>query len=198
MPLRTLVLLPVVLLCLLTALAGCQGESDTCACSLPATHTSEVYVVFGAPDSKAVLRAEAVEVRSSGPTAEHRAEDAVEALIEWRPDREADIRNGWQLIPGEPIAEVRSVTHRKDVVVVDLDRAVWDPYPTYDLEPIHGHLAMQQLVWTVWAALDTHDPVLLTIRDTPARGLWFHPLDGPVSGDRSVLGPGEEPGSGQA
>ncbi len=194
---RPLALLPVAVLSALTALAGCQGESDTCACTMPATHTADVFVVHGDRDADAVLRGEPVRMRSSGETDEHRAEDAVSALIAWQPDDEVDVRNGWQLITDEPIAELRSVAHRKDVVVVDLDRAVWDPYPAYDMEPIDGHLAMQQLVWTVWAALDTRDPVLLTIRGTPARGIWFDRLDGPVAGDRSVLAPGEEPGSGR-
>ena len=93
------------------------------------------------------------------------------ALIAWQPDDEVDVRNGWQLITDEPITELRSVAHRKDVVVVDLDRAVWDPYPAYDMEPDPTVTWPCSLVWTVWAALDTRDPVLLTIRGACPRHL---------------------------
>ena len=67
------------------------------------------------------------------------------------------------------------------MITVDLDRDVWDPYPNVDCHCPPGDIVMQQLVWTLDTALDSTLPVLLTINGEPARGIWVHQLDGPVS-----------------
>ena len=68
------------------------------------------------------------------------------------------------------------------LVTVDLTEDVWDPYPNIDLEdPPDGRLVTQQLVWTVLGALGTDAPVLVTVDGEPARGIWLHRLDGPVT-----------------
>jgi hypothetical protein len=45
---------------------------------------------------------------------------------------------------------------------------------------------MQQLVRTVQRALDSDDPVALTVNGRPARGIWLTPLNGPVAADSKV------------
>jgi hypothetical protein len=87
-----------------------------------------------------------------------------------------------------PIAKVNSVTVDPDVIVVDLDRNVWDPYPAANCLCPSGDMVMQQLVWTLNSALDRTLPVLLTINGEPARGIWFHRLNGPVSMEPGVSG----------
>ena len=82
---------------------------------------------------------------------------------------------------GSPIAEVNSVTVIPNkLITVDLDRDVMDPHPTWDCNCPPGDVVMQQLVWTLGAALGNPLPVLLTINGDPARGIWGHRLDGPV------------------
>ena len=88
-----------------------------------------------------------------------------------------------------PIAKVNSVSLDSDVIVVDLDRTVWDPYPNIDCFCPPGDMVMQQLAWTLNQALDTTLPVLLTINGQPARGIWFHKLNGPVSMEPVVSEP---------
>lgn len=173
-------------------LSSCLAERDPCACSLARTPGTDVFVLSGpGPES----RLETVGVAAPGLRRDA-GRAAVRALLRWRPDVESGQRNGWHVL-SEPIARVRSVTHADGVVRVDLDRQVWDPHPALDLVwAPDGERAWQQLVWTVSSALDTHDPVELTVRGMPARGVWFHRLDGPVAADPGLLGParGEDAG----
>ncbi|MCZ3386268.1 MAG: GerMN domain-containing protein, partial [Actinomycetia bacterium] len=86
-----------------------------------------------------------------------------------------------------PIAEVNSVIVDSDVITVDVDQDVWDPYPNIDCVACPpGELVMQQLVWTLHGALDTDLPVLLTVNGEPARGIWLHRLDGRVAADPAL------------
>lgn len=86
-----------------------------------------------------------------------------------------------------PIAKVNFVRVDSDVITVDLDREVWDPYPTADFGAgPTGNVVMQQLVWTLDGVLDTNLPVLLTVNGVPARGIWFYRLDGPVEADPAL------------
>ncbi len=85
-----------------------------------------------------------------------------------------------------PAAAVNSVVVGSDMITVDIDRNVWDPYPTADGNWPGGEVVMQQLVWTLHGALGTDLPVLLTVDGEPARGIWFHRLDGPVAAEPAM------------
>lgn len=166
-------------------LSACLSVDDSCACQRPAPDVPyEIYVLSG-PGRQATLRVERLRLPPSG----NPGMVALPALMTWRPESPADGLNGFALLRDEPITRVRSVSHRHGVVTVDLTRSVWDPYPTADLSfRVDGELVMQQLVWTVQRAIRTTDPVLLTVRGRPARGVWLHSLDGPVGRDRTAVG----------
>lgn len=97
--------------------------------------------------------------------------------------------NGFDMFSHDegPIAWANSVTVGQDLITVDLDRSVWDPYPSVDCDCPSGSIVMQQLVWTLDSSLETDLPVELTINGEPARGIWMHPLDGPVEADPAAL-----------
>ena len=114
--------------------------------------------------------------------------DALRALMSTRPDP-AHAENGWTglTIEPDPLAKVLDVSHSDGIVTVDLDRDVSDPYPIAACVCPTGRLVTQQLVWTAQDALDTRDPVLITVRGVPATEVWGYKLDGPVEADPSLL-----------
>ena len=110
--------------------------------------------------------------------------DAVNALLTTvAPDGRATNGFNYSSDGRWPAASVNSVTVGVDQIVVDLDRAVMDPYPTIDCNCPPGDVVMQQLVWTLSDTLNTDIPVLLTINGEPAKGIWGHELTGPVAAD---------------
>ena len=169
MTVRTFVVLLVAAL-----LAACSAE-DSCACSLPETATYDVWLVDG--DHLAATRVTVTRTGRPG-------EEALRALLAQPPtDR---LFNAWNIQGMGSAARVVRVEHRKGVVRVELDpeHSLRDPYPLYDSARAGvGRLAVQQVVRTVQDALDTHDPVLLSVRGRPVRELWLKHLDQPVSRD---------------
>ncbi|MGH3362319.1 MAG: GerMN domain-containing protein [Nocardioides sp.] len=163
-------------------LTACLAE-DTCACTYPPEDVvHEIYLLEG---SGPHTRLRAVEVRLQPYDSPGMV--ALEELVTQVPPEKEGLGNAWTAL-GEPITAVRSVAHRKGVVTVDLTRGVWDPYPTVDFfVRFDLGLATQQLVWTVQRAIGTDDPVLLTVRGEPARGVWLHRVEGPIEADPKVL-----------
>ena len=130
------------------------------------------------------LVADSVTVPSTGSV----GLDALRALMSTRPDP-AHAENGWTglTIEPDPLARVLDVSHIDGIVTVDLDRDVSNPYPNIACVCPSGRLVTQQLVWTAQDALDTRDPVLVTVRGVPATEVWGYTLDGPVEADPSLL-----------
>ena len=157
----------------------------------PDTYVAETYDVkialiepgyFGNWESRGLVW-HGVSVESDGGV----AEAAVMGLLQTEsPGGDVGI-NGMNLGfgIGEPVAVVRSVEVQGDLIVVDLNREVPDPYPTVDCNCPRGEIVMQQLVWTVNGALNTDLPVLVTAEGEPADTFWGYPLDGPVAPDDS-------------
>jgi len=116
--------------------------------------------------------------------------DAVRALLRTRPS-DPDHMNGFNFMRLEsaPITDVTSVTASGGTITVNLTEDVWDPYPGVDCACPSGEIITQQLVWTVQDALNSDDPVAVTVDGEPARGIWFEPLDGPVQADPYALSP---------
>lgn len=114
--------------------------------------------------------------------------DAVRALLTTRPT-DPDNGNGYDLLTIDPmpITGVNSVTAGDGVINVDLIEDVWDPYPGVRCVCPSGEIITQQLVWTVQTALESDDPVTVTINGEPARGIWMEPLNGPVYADPDAL-----------
>jgi hypothetical protein len=177
----------VVAVCLLAASgSACTSDVSTSGpdtaptTQAESTWTFDLYFVEMPPvgdDRQPTLFAEPVTVPNTGD----KPFDVVDALLATSRTYEARGVNGFNLFFEHPIAEVNSVIVGADVITVDLDREVWDPYPTVDCNCPPGEVVMQQLVWTLDKALDSTLPVLLTINGEPARGIWFHRLDGPVA-----------------
>ena len=130
------------------------------------------------------LVADSVTVPSTGSV----GLDALRALVSTRPDPK-HATNGWTglTIEIDPLARVLDVSHSDGIVTVDLDRDVSNPYPIVACVCPTGRLVTQQLVWTAQDALDTRDPVLITVRGVPATEVWGYQLDGPVEADPSLL-----------
>lgn len=159
----------------------------------PATGTSTSWSVdlyFLAPDRRDWgwagdrLVAEMVSVTSSGD----KPLDVARALFAATPSGNAV--NGFKpfiRLDPEPIADVNAVEVTDDLITVDLDREVWDPYPAIDCDCPSGEAVMQQLVWTLDRALGVDLPVLLTVDGEPAEGIWLHELDGPVSREMNPI-----------
>lgn len=128
--------------------------------------------------------------------------DAVSALMVETAGDEA-LKNGFNTLMNQPIAEVNAVKVTDDLITVDLSGLpgdtggerqfvspsgdLWDPYPTVDCDCISGEILMQQLVWTVQSALHSNAPVLLLEDGATAKGLWLYGLDGPVKADANVV-----------
>lgn len=115
--------------------------------------------------------------------------DAVRALLTTRPT-DPDEGNGYDLLTDDPmpITGVNSVTVGDGVINVDLTKDVWDPYPAVGcISCPSGEIITQQLVWTVQTALESDDPVSVTVNGEPARGIWMEPLNGPVYADPDAL-----------
>jgi hypothetical protein len=111
--------------------------------------------------------------------------DAVRALLTSRPPN-PELANGFDFltIKPRPITTVNDVSPGDGVITVDLSEEVWDPYPNVRCGSCpSGDIVTQQLVWTVQTALNSTDPVLVTVNGEPARGIWMDPLDGPVQAD---------------
>lgn len=152
----------------------------------PTSWTFDLYFTTGGgravdptaknPGGRWKLTSETVTVPNSGD----QPLDIVNALVAHAPTVEAI--NGFNFSSNGqlPIAEVNSVTVTPKVITVDLDREVWDPYPTISCICPPGDAVMQQLVWTLDSALESTLPVLLTINSEPAGGIWGYRLDGPV------------------
>lgn len=176
MRLRAALLLP-----LLVVLASCLGAEEPCACTYPAESTTHRIYLLVNGDGSPRLAPVKVTVSDSGDP----GLDAARALVE--AGELGEKVNGFRQLPGEPITQVRQVVHRDGLVTVYLARSPWDPYPHIDLDTwVTGDLVVQQLVWTVQSALDTDDPVLLTVRGEPARGVLGVRFGGPVAADRSL------------
>ena len=81
-----------------------------------------------------------------------------------------------EMLKGEPIdpdygahswgSDVRSVSHADGVITVDLTRMP-DPYPAARITEELAQLTVQQLVYTVQAALGSTDPVMITVDGSP-------------------------------
>lgn len=177
------VLRGVVVLVLAALLTACRSSDVPCDCQQRDESVRfDIYLVtgFGPDATLAPMEIKDDTERDPGMI-------AVSALLfkEMHPD--AWLVNGW--VPFEdPIAEVLSVTHADGEVVVDLDRSVMEPVPRELLAFVpDGRLTVQQLVWTVQQALGTIDPVRVTVQGRPTDGVWFTPVQWPVSVDRSVL-----------
>lgn len=130
------------------------------------------------------LRAETVAISATGD----RAREAVQALV-LAPAPEGHVGGGFARQDGR--YTVRSVVHTDGVIAVDLDKDPWDPFPNAFLTCApDGELVMQQIVRTVQNALGSDDPVLLTVNGVPARGIWMHPLNGPIDSTESQTATG--------
>lgn len=122
------------------------------------------------------IRPEVIQVPSNGDRARH----ALQALVTDQTPGRSEISAFSR--PDGSSYTVRSVRHDGSVITVDLDKDPWDPYPTINMAcPPDGEVAMQQIVLTAREALDSDDPVLLTVDGTTARGIWLHSLNGPVA-----------------
>ncbi len=111
--------------------------------------------------------------------------DAVQQLLQERPD---NLNNPWAGgLAGEPhpIAAVNDVTDEGDTVTVDFDRQL-DPLPSLG-SPEFGQLAVQQLVLTVQSALRTDDPVLITVNGEAADEAFGYPLPDRLEADWSLV-----------
>lgn len=111
--------------------------------------------------------------------------DAVNALLTTGGQADVGWTNGWNIgyHGAYPAAEVNEVVVGDDVITVDLDRDVGDPYPTVRCMCPSGELMMQQLVWTLDLALSRDLPVALTVNGQPARVVSGYHLNGPVAAD---------------
>ena len=114
--------------------------------------------------------------------------DAVRALFNSHPAND-NLVNGFSALRSRraPLTHVQDVAVAEGVITVDISRSVWNPYPTLACACPKGDEAMQQLVWTVQAALGSNDPISLTVNGKPARGVWLTRLDGPVAADPTVV-----------
>lgn len=161
------------------AVPGMNSRTATVFVPDPATERQE-----GACRTWTELRPETVSIPSTGDPAKH----ALQALV--AAPRPALPEVGEFSRQDGSSYTVRSVVSDGGVITVDLDKDPWDPWSTASLVcETDGELAMQQIVRTAQAALDSDDPVLLTVNGAPAQGIGTVPLHGPVeaSTDRRRL-----------
>jgi hypothetical protein len=158
--------------------------------------TVDVYFIT----SQAKLASEQVTMDSTGD----RGVDAVTALIYAQPT-EPNHTNAWSIMAhgandtADAGAGVLSVSHADGVVTVELDSHVPEGAPIANcprpgacpLAP-SGTVVLQQLVYTVQAALDTTDPVVLTDQGDPARMVFFTSINGPIEAHPNALAPGRQ------
>ena len=145
----------------------------------------KVYFLVGRDSGLRHIAAETVTTADTGDP----GLDAVRALLTNRPSN-PDYANGFDFltIEPDPITGVNDVSVHGGVITVDLTEDVWDPYPNVRCVACPSRdIVAQQLVWTVQTALDSTDPVLITVNGQPARGIWLEPLDGPVQADPEAL-----------
>lgn len=134
------------------------------------TRLVTVYDVVSPPqwkgEPKWQLDRQQLEVTSTGSP----AYDAVAALVET--PREVDGDPSWfTMVDGRPAAQVTSVNVASDVITVDVDRSLRDPYPQIDCECPTGEALIQAIAWTAQDAAGVELPVRLTVGDRPARWL---------------------------
>ena len=168
-----------------------QAETTPLAAGTPVT--IDVYFITSEED----LISEQVTVDSTGDL----GVDAVTALIYSQPTN-PNSTNAWSIMAHEANdtadagAGVQSVTHADGVITVDLDSHVPEgapiancPRPGACPPAPSGDIVLQQLVYTVQAALDTNDPVVLTDQGDPATMVFFTPINGPIEADPHALAP---------
>jgi Sporulation and spore germination len=171
------VLRGLLVLALTAVLTACLASEDSCACQYPdETARYDVYLLTGFGADAALAPMEIRDDSGRDP-----AVVAVTSLLHTTPPADADLVNGWSF-GGEALTELHSVVHRNGVVTVDLAEDVWDPFPTADFSEVpDGRLTLQQLVWTVQEALDTKDPVRVTVNGERSRGVWLYRASWPVT-----------------
>ncbi|WP_181641569.1 META domain-containing protein [Nocardioides massiliensis] len=158
------------------AATGTDADTATVFLPDPATEQRE-----GGCRTWSGLRPEVVSIPGTGDRAQH----ALQALVS-APDSASHPIGVFSRQDGATYT-VRSVVHDGSVITVDIDMDPWDPWPTASLVCApHGELAIQQVVRTAQAALDSDDPVLLTVNGAPARGMWMYPLNGPAAASATI------------
>jgi hypothetical protein len=163
----------------------------------PATAGTSVSVDVYFTTEQDRLVSEQVTVEGTGDV----GVDAVSALIYTQPT-DPDHYNAWSTMAHEANdtadagAQVLNVTHDDGVITVNLDSHVPEGPPVIDCDlpsdpcpAVSGRIMLQQLVYTVQAALDTADPVVLTDQGEPATMVSGTPIDGPIRADPKVLAP---------
>lgn len=130
-----------------------------------------------------------VPVQMVVPGRDSAALEAARALVEYRPSDDEPLVNGWNMLTIEPspIAEVVDVRLENDLITVELDRDVWDPFPGISCDCPPGRVVVQQLVYTVQEALDSDVPVQFMVGGEPARGVWLFDTREPVLADPQAL-----------
>ncbi len=103
--------------------------------------------------------------------------DAVHALLTM-PPQDPDYNNLWTSLSEQPDpVDVKSVTHQAGVIDVELTAAPAGDYESLSGQAPPGALVVQQLVYTVQAALDSSDPVVVGVNGRPVDRLWLTPSD---------------------
>ena len=115
--------------------------------------------------------------RRTVPSTGHIGFDAVHALLTM-PPQDPDYDNMWTSLAEQPDpVDVESVTHQAGVIDVELTTAPTRDQPSLRVQSPPGALIVQQLVYTVQAALDSSDPVVVGVNGRPIERLWLTPSD---------------------
>ena len=94
------------------------------------------------------------------------------------PPQDPDYNNLWTSLSEQPDpVDVKSVTHQAGVIDVELTAAPAGDYESLSGQAPPGALVVQQLVYTVQAALDSSDPVVVGVNGRPVDRLWLTPSD---------------------
>ncbi len=103
----------------------------------------------------------------------HIGVDAVHALLTMSP-RDPDYLNMWTSLGEQPDpVDVKSVTHEAGIIDVELTAAPSGQYASMQGRSPRGELIVQQLVYTVQAALGSTDPVVVAVNGRPVDQLWL-------------------------
>jgi hypothetical protein len=117
--------------------------------------------------------------------------DAVHALLTLSP-RDPDYVNMWTSLGKQPDpVDVKSVTHQVGIIDVELTAAPSGQYASIHGRSPRGELIVQQLVYTVQAALGSTDPVVVAVNGRPVDRLWLTPSNPATAAadPRTVLAP---------
>lgn len=153
-------------------LLACMGPEEACGCQYPEGEEYRIFLLTGFDKDAELVAHEFLADSSADP-----GEVAVTALLHFTPPADSTQVNGWAPFE-EPIAELLSVSQEDGVIVVNLDRDMFDPFPAASLTIVpDGRLTYRQLVRTVHAAYGSDDPVQLNAQGKDARGVWGYPVD---------------------